>query len=153
MKIEFTVNGVPKVVETRPMTRLLDLLRDGLNLKGCREGCGEGECGACSVIMDGRLVNACMIPSVQVGGADILTIEGLGTSENPDVLQRAFVEEGAVHCGFCTPGMILAARALLRKNANPSREEVRVALSGNLCRCTGYNRIEAAVDRAVRDSP
>jgi carbon-monoxide dehydrogenase small subunit/xanthine dehydrogenase small subunit len=151
VKIELMVNGALRVVETHPMTRLLDLLRDDMNLKGCREGCGEGECGACAVIMDDCLVNACMIPSVQAAGSWILTVEGLGAPENPDTLQRAFVEEGAVHCGFCTPGMILAARALLQRNANPSREEVRVALSGTLCRCTGYNRIYAAVDRAVKN--
>ncbi len=149
MKIEFTVNKTLRVVETHPMTRLLDLLRDDMNLKGCKEGCGEGECGACSVIMDGRLVNACMVPSLQAAGTRITTVEGLGTTADPDMLQTAFVEEGAVHCGFCTPGMILAARALLQDNAKPSHQDIRIALSGNLCRCTGYNRIYAAVERAV----
>jgi carbon-monoxide dehydrogenase small subunit/xanthine dehydrogenase small subunit len=151
MKIELTVNGALRTVETRPMTRLLDLLRKN-RLKGCKEGCGEGECGTCAVIMDGRLVNACMVPAMQTAGAEILTVEGLGTSANPDVLQTAFVKEGAVHCGFCTPGMIMAARALLQKNANPSLQDVREALSGNLCRCTGYNRIYAAVERAVTEA-
>lgn len=149
MRIELTVNGTLRTIETHPMTRLLDLLRDGMKLKGCKEGCGEGECGACSVIMDGKLVNACMIPAIQAAGTRILTIEGLGSSSAPDVLQTAFVEEGAVHCGFCTPGMILAARTLLQETPEPSRDEIRVALSGNLCRCTGYNRIYAAVERAV----
>ncbi|MDR2136798.1 MAG: FAD binding domain-containing protein [Synergistaceae bacterium] len=155
MKIELTVNGSLRTVETHPMTRLLDLLRDEMRLKGCKEGCGEGECGACAVIMDGRLINACMVSSLQAAGSHILTIEGLGSSENPDALQTAFVEEGAVHCGFCTPGMIMAARALLQRhekpNEKPSLEDVRVALSGNLCRCTGYNRIYAAVERAVAE--
>jgi carbon-monoxide dehydrogenase small subunit/xanthine dehydrogenase small subunit len=150
MKITLTVNGVLRTADVHPMTRLLDLLRDEARLKGCKEGCGEGECGACAVIMDGRLVNACMIPSIQASGSHVLTIEGLGAIENPDALQTAFVEEGAVHCGFCTPGMILAARALLQRDANPSLESIRVALSGNLCRCTGYNRIYAAVENAVR---
>ncbi|MDR1379466.1 MAG: FAD binding domain-containing protein [Synergistaceae bacterium] len=150
MKIELTVNGSLRTAEVHPMTRLLDLLRDDMHLKGCKEGCGEGECGACSIIMDGRLVNACMVPSLQAAGSQILTIEGLGTMENPDALQTAFVEEGAVHCGFCTPGMIMATRDLLQRNAKPSLDEVRVALSGNLCRCTGYNRIYAAVESAVQ---
>ena len=149
MKIEFTVNEALRVVDTHPMTRLLDLLRNDMSLKGCKEGCGEGECGACSVIMDGRLVNACMIPSIQAAGTRIMTVEGLGTTTDPDMLQTAFVEEGAVHCGFCTPGMILAARVLLQDNAKPSHQDIRIALSGNLCRCTGYNRIYAAVERVV----
>ncbi len=151
MKITFTVNGDERTVETRPLTRLLDLLRDGLELKGCKEGCGEGECGVCAVIMNGRLVNACMVPAMQAGGAEILTIEGLGGESNPDPLQRAFVEEGAVHCGFCTPGMILAARALLEQVPAPSLGQTKTALSGNLCRCTGYNRIFAAVNKAATD--
>ncbi len=151
MKIELTVNGEKRTVQAAPLSRLLDILRDGLSLHGCKEGCGEGECGACSVIMNGQLVNACMVPAMQAAGADILTVEGLGTKDAPDALQMAFIDEGAVHCGFCTPGMILAARDLLEKNPNPDRDEVRVALSGNLCRCTGYERIYAAVGKAVRD--
>lgn len=151
MKIEFTVNGQKRAVETSPLTRLLDIVRDNLELKGCKEGCGEGECGVCSIIMNGRLVNACMVPAMQAAGAEILTIEGLGGEHNPDMLQQAFIDEGAVHCGFCTPGMILAARSLLESSPRPTLEETRVALSGNLCRCTGYARIYAAVDRAVRD--
>lgn len=149
MRIELTVNGKNRKVETAPMARLLDLLRDDLLLIGCKEGCGEGECGACSVIMNGMLVNACMIPAMQASGAEILTIEGLGGRDNLDVLQQAFIDEGAVHCGFCTPGMILAARCLLENTPNPSLLEIKTALSGNLCRCTGYERIYAAVNKAV----
>ena len=151
MKIEMTVNGEKRTVETAPLARLLDILRDDMKLTGCKEGCGEGECGACSVIMNGQLVNACMIPAMQASGADLLTVEGLGDKDNPDPLQWAFIEEGAVHCGFCTPGMIMAARDLLENNPDPSRQEVRTALSGNLCRCTGYDRILAAVGKASRE--
>ncbi len=151
MKIKLTVNGNERNIETAPLTRLLDVLRTDMKLNGCKEGCGEGECGACSVIMNGRLVNACMIPAMQAAGAEILTVEGLGGRDNLDPLQRAFVDEGAVHCGFCTPGMLLAARCLLEDNPRPSLLEVRTALSGNLCRCTGYGRIYAAVDKAVAD--
>ncbi len=150
MKMEFTVNGRKRAVETEPLARLLDLLRGDLKLTGCKEGCGEGECGVCAIIMNGRLVNACMIPAMQAAGAELLTIEGLGDENAPDLLQRAFVEQGAVHCGFCTPGMVLAARALLEETPEPSPPETKVALSGNLCRCTGYARIYAAVDAAVQ---
>lgn len=149
MKIEILVNGEKRVVETAPLTRLLDLLHNDLHLTGCKEGCGEGECGACSVIMNGELVNACMIPAIQAAGAEILTVEGLGGRDNLDALQQAFIDEGAVQCGFCTPGMLLAARCLIEDEAQPTREQVRTALSGNLCRCTGYERILAAVNKAV----
>ncbi|MDL2267043.1 FAD binding domain-containing protein [Desulfovibrio sp. OttesenSCG-928-G15] len=151
MNIAFTVNGTRRSVDTAPLARLLDLLRDDLSLTGCKEGCGEGECGACSVILDGRLVNACMIPAMQAAGSTILTIEGLGENGCPDKLQQAFVEEGGIQCGFCTPGMVLAARTLLQDTPAPSLEETRVALSGNLCRCTGYARIYASVESAVRN--
>ncbi|MDL2216660.1 FAD binding domain-containing protein [Desulfovibrio sp. OttesenSCG-928-M14] len=149
MKLTFTVNGESRTVECHPLTRLLDLLRNDLTLTGCKEGCGEGECGVCSIIMDGRLVNACMIPAIQASGATLLTIEGLEQNGVPDVLQQAFIDEGAVQCGFCTPGMVLAARVLLQDSANPTFEDTRTALSGNLCRCTGYGRIYAAVNKAV----
>ncbi len=151
MKIELTLNGKMQSVETAPLTRLLDLIHDGLDLKGCKEGCGEGECGACSVIMNGQLVNACMVPAMQASGAEIVTIEGLGDKAHLDLLQKAFIDEGAVHCGYCTPGMILAARDLLENIHRPSREEIKVALSGNLCRCTGYERIYAAVHKAAAE--
>ena len=149
MKLTFTVNGERRSVETHPLTRLLDLLRNDMALTGCKEGCGEGECGVCSIIMDGRLVNACMVPAIQAAGSALLTIEGLERNGEPDVLQRAFMDEGAIQCGFCTPGMVLAARVLLQDIPKPTLEETRVALSGNLCRCTGYERIYAAVNRAV----
>ena len=151
MKIRFTVNGQSRTVETRPLARLLDLIRGSLALKGCKEGCGEGECGVCSIIMNGRLVNACLIPAMQASGAELLTIEGLGSEADPDTLQQAFIDEGAVHCGFCTPGMVLAARSMLEAMPRPALMDIRVALSGNLCRCTGYARIYEAVNKAVRD--
>lgn len=151
MKISFTINGEKRSVETSPLTRLLDLLRDKMALTGCKEGCGEGECGVCSIIMDGRLVNACMVPAIQAAGSTLLTIEGLGAGGAPDALQQAFIDEGAVQCGFCTPGMVLASRVLLQDKPAPTLHETRVALSGNLCRCTGYARIYAAVDRAVKN--
>lgn len=151
MNITFTVNGQRRSVAAAPLTRLLDLLRNDLSLTGCKEGCGEGECGVCSVILDGRLVNACMIPAIQAAGSTILTIEGLGQNNGPDALQQAFIDEGGVQCGFCTPGMVLAARTLLQDNPLPTLEDTRVALSGNLCRCTGYSRIYASVNKAVQD--
>lgn len=149
MKLTFTVNGEQRTVTTHPLTRLLDLLRNDMHLTGCKEGCGEGECGVCSVIMDGRLVNACMVPAIQAAGSVLLTIEGLENNGTPDPLQQAFIDEGAIQCGFCTPGMVLASRVLLQDIAKPTLDDTRVALSGNLCRCTGYERIYAAVNKAV----
>ncbi|MDO5115607.1 MAG: FAD binding domain-containing protein [Synergistaceae bacterium] len=151
MRIELTVNGRLRHAEVPPMKLLIAVLREELGLCGTKEGCGEGECGACSVIMNGRLTNACLVPAVQASGSEILTIEGLGSSRDMDALQRAFVLEGGVQCGFCTPGMILAARALLEENPDPSAEEIKEALSGNICRCTGYERIYNAVRRAVAE--
>ena len=151
MRIELTVNGKLRHAEVPPMKLLIAVLREELGLGGTKEGCGEGECGACSVIMNGRLTNACLVPAVQASGSEILTIEGLGGSEDMDILQRAFVIEGGVQCGFCTPGMILAARALLEENPDPSEDEIKEALSGNICRCTGYERIYNAVRRAVAE--
>ncbi len=151
MRIELTVNGALRRADVPPMTTLAAVLREELGLLGTKVGCGEGECGACSVIMDGRLVNSCLVPAVQASGAEILTIEGLGTSENMDLMQKAFVSEGAIQCGFCTPGMILAARALLEEEPMPSADRIKEALSGNICRCTGYERIYNAVNKAVSD--
>ena len=151
MKLKLTINGRPRFAEVHPMKRLLDVLREDFQLKGVKEGCGEGECGACAVIMNGRLVNSCMVSALKACGSEILTIEGLGSSESPDALQTAFVEEGAIQCGFCTPGMILAARALLERQQNPNLEDIKTALSGNLCRCTGYEKIYRAINRAVNE--
>jgi carbon-monoxide dehydrogenase small subunit len=149
MKITFTVNGKKQTVVTDPLKRLLDILRDDLKLKGTKEGCGEGECGACSVIMNGRVVLSCLVPALQVDGARVVTIEGLGSESQPHPLQKAFMEEGAVQCGFCTPGMIMAAHELMDRSAHPTRAEVRTALAGNLCRCTGYDKIFRAVEKAA----
>jgi aerobic-type carbon monoxide dehydrogenase small subunit (CoxS/CutS family) len=149
MKITFTVNGKQRTVEAGPLRRLLDILRDDLKLKGTKEGCGEGECGACSVIMNGRVVLSCLVPALQLPGAEVVTIEGLGTETAPHPIQKAFMEEGAVQCGFCTPGMIMAARELLERTSHPTRAEIRTALAGNLCRCTGYDKIFRAVEKAA----
>jgi carbon-monoxide dehydrogenase small subunit len=139
-----TVNGTTHTVETWPMMRLLDVLREDLALTGTKEGCGEGECGACSVILDGRLVNSCLVPALQADGARITTIEGVATPEL-HALQQAFVECGGAQCGICTPGMIVASYSLLQQNPHPTEEEIRNGLAGNLCRCTGYMRIFEAV--------
>jgi carbon-monoxide dehydrogenase small subunit len=130
------------------MKRLLDVLRDDLRLTGTKEGCGEGECGACSVILDGELVNSCLIPVKQADGARIVTIESSGLG----VIQRAFAETGAAQCGICTPGMVLAASALLGRNAKPSLEQIREGLAGNICRCTGYQKIFDAVEKVSRQN-
>lgn len=151
MKINFTVNGNNVWIECSPMKSLLHVLREDLHLTGAKEGCGEGECGACAVIVDGMLMNSCMIPAVQLPGKDVLTVEGLGTTDQPDILQRAFVEEGAVQCGFCTPGMVMASRSLLGRNHHPDREAIKLGLAGNLCRCTGYEHIFRAVERAAEE--
>ena len=149
MRVAFTVNGVPREVDAPPLRRLLDILRDDLGLTGAKEGCGEGECGACAVLLDGMLVQSCLIPAVQIAGRRIVTIEALGSEEAPDPVQQAFLDEGAVQCGFCIPGMVLATRALLARNSEPDDEAIRAGLSGNICRCTGYERIVRAVQRAA----
>lgn len=141
----FTVNGVTRSLNAYPMARLLDILRDQLEFTGVKEGCGEGECGACSILLDGELVNSCLIPVAQVNGATIITIEGLALGP----LQEAFLRLGAAQCGICTPGMILAASHLLQSNPHPTRDEIREALAGNLCRCTGYQKICEAVEAAT----
>ncbi len=148
--ISFRLNGNPVTVETAPNKRLVDLLRDDLRMLSVKEGCGEGECGACTVIMNGEPVTTCCMLAGQADGADIITLEGLAQNGKLDVLQEAFMEAGAVQCGYCIPAMILSARALLMKNPHPTREEIKVALSGNLCRCTGYAKIEEAVELAVQ---
>ena len=143
--ITLTVNGDRCEVAVTPDMRLLDLIRDELELKGTKEGCGEGECGACTVIMNGLPVNACLVLAPQAAEADIVTIEGLTTNGTMSLLQRQFLDNGAVQCGFCSPGMIMTAKALLDDNPAPSEDDVRDALSGNLCRCTGYEKIVDAV--------
>jgi aerobic carbon-monoxide dehydrogenase small subunit len=139
-------------VHAHPMERLLDVLRQQVNLTGVKEGCGEGECGSCSVLMNGVLVNSCLVPILQANGADIVTIEGLASQDRLHVLQQAFLDCGGAQCGICTPGMILAAFHLLSKNPQPSRDEIGEALSGNLCRCTGYTQIFESVAEAAQRS-
>jgi aerobic carbon-monoxide dehydrogenase small subunit len=145
-----TVNGEPKTVLAHPMERLLDVLREHLGLTGTKEGCGEGECGACAVLMDGRLVDSCLIPVLQANGSNVVTIENLGSDARSSALQQAFLECGGAQCGICTPGMILAAKYLLDRNPQPTLQEIREGLSGNLCRCTGYTQIVEAVAEAAR---
>ena len=149
IEIQMTVNGATRIVRALPMERLLDVLREDLELTGTKEGCGEGECGSCCILMDGALVNSCLIPVLQANGANILTIEGLAHDERLHPLQQAFLECGAAQCGICTPGMILAAVHLLDRNPTPSLKEIREGLSGNLCRCTGYLQIFEAVAKAA----
>ncbi len=149
MKVRFTVNGRQVERETDAETRLLDLLREDLALTGTKEGCGEGECGACTVLVDGRAVNSCLMLAPQVDGKSVLTIEGLAQGETLHPVQQAFVEKGGVQCGFCTPGFIMSAVALLQENPYPTDEEILTALEGNLCRCTGYTKIVEAVRTAA----
>jgi len=143
--VHCTVNHKPVAVETAPNKRLLDMLREDLNLTSVKEGCSEGECGACTVIFNGETVTSCCVLAGQAEGADIVTLEGISVDGKPDVVQQAFMDAGAVQCGFCTPGMILTAEVLLAKNPDPTEEEVKQAMSGNLCRCTGYAKIVEAV--------
>jgi len=150
-EISFTVNGAPRTIHAFPMARLLDVLREALDLTGTKEGCSEGECGSCSILLDGVLVNSCLIPALQATGSNIVTIEGLANDDHLHPLQKAFLECGAAQCGICTPGMILAAVRLLEKTPKPSIEEIREGLSGNLCRCTGYLQIFEAVEKASRN--
>jgi carbon-monoxide dehydrogenase small subunit len=145
MRLTLTVNGIRYDLDVDPETRLIELLRDGLGLTGTKEGCGEGECGACTVIVDGRAVNSCLMLAQQVRDADVTTVEGLAVGGGLDALQESFVRHGAIQCGFCTPGMLMSAKALLIENPHPSEAEIRAALAGNLCRCTGYSAIVAAV--------
>ena len=147
--ITLWVNGKQHAVEIPPDERLIDTLRTRLGLTGVKEGCGEGECGTCTVIMDGQAVNSCMVLAFQARGRSILTIEGLAVEGRLDPLQEAFVEHHAIQCGYCTPGMILSAKALLLRNPSPSEPEVKEAIAGNLCRCTGYANIVTAIQAAA----
>jgi aerobic carbon-monoxide dehydrogenase small subunit len=148
-ELSFTVNGEPKTVRVYPMERLLDVLRNPLGLTGVKEGCGEGECGSCSVLVDGDLVNSCLMPILQAQGTKIVTIEGLAQGPKLHPLQQAFLDCGGAQCGICTPGMILAAYHLLNKKPKPTLEQIREGLAGNLCRCTGYAQICEAVALAA----
>jgi carbon-monoxide dehydrogenase small subunit len=149
-EILFTVNGEAKKVLAHPMERLLDVLRNHLKLTGTKEGCGEGECGSCSVLLDGMLVNSCLVPVAQANGANVVTIEGMSAHSLMAPLQEAFLECGGAQCGICTPGMILAAVHLLEKIPAPAIADIRERLAGNLCRCTGYMQIFEAVAKAAR---
>jgi len=153
-EIKFTVNGAAQAVRTHAMTRLLDVLREELRLTGTKEGCGEGECGACSVMLNGALVNSCLIPALQANGAEITTIEGVAAEADLHAVQRAFIEHGGAQCGICTPGMVLAAINLLddcrRRGVEPGDAEIRNGLAGNLCRCTGYMKIFESVVAACK---
>ncbi|MEJ2716017.1 MAG: (2Fe-2S)-binding protein [Deltaproteobacteria bacterium] len=140
VKIAFRVNGKPMELEVRPWQSALDALRDELGLTGAKEGCGIGECGACTIIVDGNAVNSCLMLAPQLDGRSVETIEGLGSGDSLHALQEAFLAHGAVQCGFCTPGVLLSAKALLDRNPRPDRDEIVEALSGNLCRCTGYQQ-------------
>ncbi len=144
--MELTVNGEKYSFEVEADLRLVDLLRNHLHLLGAKEGCGKGECGACTVLLDGKSVASCLVLALQANGADILTVEGLGGEEALHPLQQAFIQYGAVQCGFCTPGMLMSAKFLLDNNPRPSREEIREGLAGNLCRCTGYAKIIDAIE-------
>ncbi len=150
MKLALTVNGQAQSADVSPIKRLLDVLREDLGLTGSKEGCGEGECGACTVLIDGKPVNSCLIPACQVEGADVVTVEGLAGEEHLHPLQTCFLTHGGAQCGICTPGMLLAAYNLLERNPAPSREEIRVGIAGNLCRCTGYEKILDSVQEAAR---
>jgi len=151
LRIACVVNDRPRTIEAFPMERLLDVLREQLRLTGTKEGCGEGECGACTVMIDGRIVNSCLVPVAQAEGCEIKTIEGIAISETQlHEVQQAFIECGGAQCGICTPGMVIAAVDLLEKNPSPTEAEIRNGLAGNLCRCTGYMKIFESVVRACQ---
>src|SRR5689334_19748985 len=150
MQIEFTINGESRTLDVFPMARLLDVLREQLQLTGTKEGCGEGECGACTVMLDGRIVNSCLVPAAQANGAEITTIEGVAQNDRLHVVQQSFIQHGGAQCGICTPGMVLAAVDLLARNPQPTEADIRNGLAGNLCRCTGYMKIFESVVRACQ---
>jgi carbon-monoxide dehydrogenase small subunit len=152
MSFAFSVNGERVEVEVTGMRRLLDVLREDLALTGTKEGCGEGECGACSVLIDGAVVDACLVPVSQAHGASIQTVEGLATDGRLHALQQAFLETGGAQCGICTPGMLMAGQAFLASGAAPNEEDIREAIAGNLCRCTGYTKIIEAIALAAERS-
>ncbi|MCG8401618.1 MAG: (2Fe-2S)-binding protein [Firmicutes bacterium] len=147
--LKFTLNGEPAEILVYPSDTLLDVLREQFHLLGTKKGCGKGECGACTVIMEGRAVNSCIIPAMKVSGKKVETIEGIGSEDNLHPLQETFSDLGAVQCGFCTPGMIMSSKALLDRVISPTRSEIKEAIAGNICRCTGYVKIEEAVQAAA----
>ncbi len=149
-RLQITVNGTQQTLSVPPMKRLLDVLREDLQLTGTKEGCGEGECGACAVLLDGELVNSCLLPALQAHGKEICTIEGMGSPEHLHPIQQCFLERGGAQCGICTPGMILATQHLLSRHPQPTLAQIHEGLAGNLCRCTGYMRIFEAVEEASR---
>ncbi|HPZ07310.1 MAG TPA: (2Fe-2S)-binding protein [Candidatus Eremiobacteraeota bacterium] len=151
INLNFTVNGEKKHIKLDPSMTLLEILRNILKLTGTKEGCGKGECGSCTVLLNGKAVNACLVIASQLEEAEIITIEGLGKGEEIHPIQKAFIEEGAVQCGFCIPGMIMSAKALLDENPHPSEEEIKWGISGNLCRCTGYSKIVSAIEKAAKE--
>jgi carbon-monoxide dehydrogenase small subunit len=150
MLIECKVNSESHQLDVFPMARLLDVLREQLQLTGTKEGCGEGECGACTVVLDGRIVNSCLVPAAQANGAEITTIEGVAQNDQLHAVQQAFIQHGGAQCGICTPGMVLAAVDLLKRNPQPTEADIRNGLAGNLCRCTGYMKIFESVVRACQ---
>jgi carbon-monoxide dehydrogenase small subunit len=152
IRVHCIINSEPRTLDTYPMARLLDVLREQLHLTGTKEGCGEGECGACSVFVDGKIVNSCLVPVAQVEGTSIKTIEGVAGDEQLHAVQQAFIDCGGAQCGICTPGMVMAAIDLLERNPNPTESDIRTGLAGNLCRCTGYMKIFDSVIRACQKS-
>ena len=148
-KMELKINGKDYVLDVEPTMTLLELIRDRLGLTGAKDACGDGVCGACTVIMDGKAVNSCLVLAREAQGSEIITIEGLGKGSELDPLQEAFIQHGAVHCGYCMPGMILTAKALLDENPHPTTEEIKEAISGNICRCNGYVEIIEAIQLAA----
>lgn len=149
--LTMTLNGEEVTIHIQPDALLVDVLRDELGLMGTKEACGQGECGACTVILDGQPVTSCLVPAIKARGREVMTVEGLASEGELHPLQKAFIEHGAVQCGYCTPGMLMSAKALLDRNPHPTEEEIKVAISGNLCRCTGYVKIVEAIKAAIAD--
>ena len=152
IKLVMKLNGEARSIDVHPFARLLDVLREDLHLTGTKEGCGEGECGACTILLNGQVVNSCLVPAVQAQGAEVITVEGLAQGGELSPLQAAFVAHNGAQCGFCTPGMLVAATDLLHRCPNPTEDEIRDGLAGNLCRCTGYSKILDSVQTVVAES-